>query len=432
MRLPRQIVTEKSMDAQFDLLLRGGRVIDPASGRDDVADIGIRGDVIAAIEPAIPAEAARQVLDVAGKIVTAGMIDTHAHVYQHVTGRFGLNADMVGVRSGVTTLVDQGGPSCMTIPGFRHFIVEPAESRVLCFISMYLVGGMEGHLYPALYGPEQVDVKATIRAGRANADIVRGVKAHAEIGGASRWGLEVVKLGKRIASELGLPLYIHLGQLWPVKDGVTIDPDEVVRALMPLMEPGDVLAHPFTRHPGGFVSAETGEVHPVVWAALERGVTVDVGHGSHFSFEMARRTITAGIRPHTLGADMHGYNVRPPGVGDDAARRENPFSGVAPFNLTHAMTELMTLGLTLPDIVATVTSNPARMLKMQDSLGALVAGREADISVLDLLRGRFTLSDNSGEKVIADQMLAPAFALRAGRPVAADSPLIPPATLLAA
>ena len=282
----------------------------------------------------------------AGKIVTAGMIDTHAHVYQHVTGRFGLNADMVGVRSGVTTVVDQGGPSCMTIPGFRHFVVEKSETRVLCFISAYLVGGLEGHLYPSLYGPDQVDVKATIRAARANADIVRGVKAHAEIGGASRWGLEVIKLGKRISSELGVPLYIHLGQIWPVKDGATIDPDEVVRALMPLMEPGDVLAHPFTRHPGGFVSATTGEVHPVVWAALERGVTVDVGHGSHFSFEMARRTIAAGIRPHTLGADMHGYNVRVPGDGDAAARQDNPFSGVAPFNLTHAMTELMTLGLT--------------------------------------------------------------------------------------
>ncbi len=208
-------------------------------------------------------------------------------------------------------------------------------------------------------------MKATIRAARANTDIVRGVKAHAEIGGASRWGLEVVKLGKRIANELGIPLYIHLGQLWPVKDGATIDPDEVVRALMPLMEPGDVLAHPFTRHPGGFVSAETGEVHPVVWAALERGVTVDVGHGSHFSFEMARRTLGAGIRPHTLGADMHGYNVRPPGSNDEA-RQANPFFGVAPFNLTHAMTELLTLGMSLPDIVATVTANPARMLQMQD------------------------------------------------------------------
>lgn len=420
------------MDAQFDVLLRGGRVIDPASGRDGIADIAVRGGKIAAIEPSIPADTARQVLDVAGKIVTAGMIDTHAHVYQHVTGRFGLNADMVGVRSGVTTLVDQGGPSCMTIPGFRHFIVEPSESRVLCFISMYLVGGMEGHLYPALYGPDQVDVKATVKAGLANRDIVKGVKAHAEIGGASRWGLEVVKLGKRIASELGVPLYIHLGQIWPLKDGVTIDPDEVVRELMPIMEPGDVLAHPFTRHPGGFVSVETGQVHPVVWAALDRGVTVDVGHGSHFSFEMARRTLTAGIRPHTLGADMHGYNVNPPGTGKDAAISENPFVGTAPFNLTIAMTELMALGMSLPEIVATVTSNPARMVRMEDSLGTLAIGREADISVLDLLRGRFTLSDNSGETMLTEQMLMPAFALRAGKQTLADSPLIPPAALLAA
>ena len=420
------------MDAQFDMLLRGGRVIDPASGRDGVADIAIRDNVIAAIEPSIPAAAAREVLDVSGKIVTAGLIDTHAHVYQHVTGRFGLNADMVGVRSGVTTLVDQGGPSCMTIPGFRHFIVEPAESRVLCFISMYLVGGMEGHLYPALYGPEQVDVKATIRAGRANSDIVKGVKAHAEIGGASRWGLEVVKLGKRIASELGVPLYIHLGQIWPLKDGVTIDPDEVVRELMPIMEPGDVLAHPFTRHPGGFVSVETGQVHPVVWAALDRGVTVDVGHGSHFSFEMARRTLTAGIRPTTLGADMHGYNVNPPGTGKDASVAENPFAGTAPFNLTIAMTELMALGMSLPEIVATVTNNPARMVRMEDTLGTLAVGREADVSVLNLLHGRFTLSDNSGETLVTDQMLTPDFALRAGRRILSDSPLIPPAELLAA
>jgi dihydroorotase len=420
-----------AMDSQFDLLLRGGRVIDPASGRDEIADIGIAGGRIAAIEPALPEDNAREVIGVSGKIVTAGMIDTHAHVYQHVTGRFGLNADMVGVHSGVTTVVDQGGPSCMTIPGFRHFVVEPSATRVLCFISAYLVGGLEGHLYPSLYGPDQIDVKATVRAARANADIVRGVKAHAEIGGASRWGLEVIKLGKRISSELGVPLYIHLGQIWPVKDGATIDPDEVVRALMPLMEPGDVLAHPFTRHPGGFVSVATGEVHPVVWAALERGVTVDVGHGSHFSFEMARRAIAAGIRPHTLGADMHGYNVRVPG-DRDASRAENPFFGVAPFNLTHAMTELLTLGMGLQEAIATVTSNPARMLQMQDSIGELQAGREADISVIDLLRGRFTLSDNSGEKVIAEEMLTPAFVIRAGKMIATDSALIPPPALYAA
>jgi dihydroorotase len=420
------------MDQHFDILLRGGRVIDPATGRDGIADIAVTGSKIAAIEAGIPPEAAAEVIDVAGKLVIAGMIDTHAHVYQHVTGRFGLQPDLVGVRSGVTTVVDQGGPSCMTLGGFRHFIAEPAATRVLCFISAYLVGGLEGHLYPELYGPGQLDVRATAKVARDNADLVRGIKAHAEIGGASRWGLEVIKLGKQISRRAGLPLYIHLGQLWPVKDGATVDADEVVRALIPLMEPGDVLAHPFTRHPGGFISEETGEVHPVVWAALERGVTVDVGHGSHFSFSMARKVIEAGLRPTTLGADMHGYNVRVPGVGNAAELAENPFAGVAPFNLTHAMTELLTLGVTLPEIVAMVTNHPAKMLKLEDSLGSLQVGREADISVLELRRGRFELRDNSGEVVVASEMISPAFALRAGALHDADSPLVPPAMELAA
>jgi len=413
------------MTSGLDTILRGGRVIDPATGRDGVADVGIRDGRIAAIEPVLPTEAARDVVDVSGKVVSAGLIDTHGHVYQHVTGKFGLNADMVGVDSGVTTVVDQGGPSCMTIPGFRAFIAEPARTRVLCFISAYLVGGLEGHLYPDLYGPGQLNVEHTVRAARENPDLVRGIKAHAEIGGASRWGLEVIKIGKKIARGAGLPLYIHLGQLWPAKDGVTIDPDEVVRELVPLMEPGDVLAHPFTRHPGGFISATTGEVHPVVWAALERGVTVDVGHGSHFSFDMARKVLAAGIMPHTLGADMHGYNVRVPDTSDGAARAANPFFGVAPFNLTNAMSKLLALGMTLPQVLATVTSNPARMLRMGDTIGSLQAGREADITVLDVLDGQFELADNSGVKVTASQMVVPAFALRAGRRHDARSPLVP-------
>ncbi|HUN39893.1 MAG TPA: amidohydrolase/deacetylase family metallohydrolase [Acetobacteraceae bacterium] len=420
------------MDRQFDLLLRGGHVIDPATGFDGIADVAIRDGCIAAIEAAIPAATAASVTDVAGKLVIAGMIDTHAHVYLHVTGRFGLDPDMVGVRSGVTTLVDQGGPSCMTLPGFKHFIAEQAQSRVVCFISTYLVGGLEGHLYPELYGPGQIDVRATVRAAQENPELVRGVKCHAETGGVSRWGLEVIKLAKRVSREAGLPLYIHLGQLWPVKEGAEVSADDVVAALVPLLDAGDILAHPFTRHPGGFISGETGEVHPVVWAALERGVTVDVGHGSHFSFDMARRVLAAGIQPYTLGADMHGYNVRVPSDGGDAGRSDNPFFGVAPFSLTHAMTELLTLGMTLPDVVAAVTSHPARMLRMEDCIGSLRVGREADVSVLDQIHGRFRLADNSGEMVIAPMMLQPAFALRAGRLIEAESPLIPTAALLAA
>jgi dihydroorotase len=242
----------------------------------------------------------------------------------------------------------------------------------------------------------------------------------------------VIRIGKQIAREAGLPLYIHLGQLWPEADGVTIDPDEVVEALVPLMEEGDILAHPFTRHPGGFISAATGQVHPVVWAALERGVTIDVGHGSHFSFDMARRVLEAGIRPHTLGADMHGYNVRVPEAKDHAVRSANPFFGVAPFNLHNAMTKLLALGVPLAEIVATVTSNPARMLGMADSIGSLQVGREADVSVLRLLSGRFDLSDNSGAHVTASEMLMPDFALRAGVRHETTSALVPPPMMVAA
>ncbi|WP_029008794.1 amidohydrolase/deacetylase family metallohydrolase [Azospirillum halopraeferens] len=416
------------MSAQhsFDLVLRGGRIIDPANGVDAVGDLAIADGRIAALAPRVPDGAADRIIDVSGKLVVPGLIDTHAHVFEHVTGRFGLNPDMVGVRSGVSTLVDQGGPSLMTLPAFRRFIAEPARSRTLCFLSAYLVGGLEGHYYPQLYRPDCVDVDATIRAGLANRDLVRGIKAHCEMGGASRWGLEVMKLAKRIAAGIGVPLYVHLGRLWPdAEGGRAVDPDLLVEELIPILEPGDILAHPFTRHPGGFISTRTGEVHPVIHRALERGLTVDVGHGSHFSFEMARRTLAAGIRPHTLGADLHGYNVKAPGGDADPDRAGNPFFGVAPFSLTHAMTELLALGVPLAEVLATVTANPARMLGMAGEIGALAPGMVADVAVLDLRPGAWRLSDNSGETVEAAHMVVPEFSLRAGVPVAVDSPLLP-------
>jgi dihydroorotase len=418
---------------RFDTLLKGGTVIDPEAGRNGSFDIAISDGRIAEIAPDLKSEDAGEVIDVAGKLVIPGMIDTHAHVYQHVTGKFGLNPDLCGVRSGVTTLVDQGGPSCMTIPGFRHFVSEPAKSRVLCYISAYLVGGLEGHYYPELYGPGGVNVDHTVRAIEANRDLVKGIKGHAEIGGASRWGLEVMKLAKEISRRAQVPLYIHLGQLWPTKDGAAVDADAYIEELVPLLDAGDVLAHPFTRHPGGFVSAETGVVHPVIFEALERGVSVDVGHGSHFSFDMARRALDAGIRPFTLGADMHGYNVKAPSPDlSEDEKAANPFYGVAPFNLTIAMSELIALGLELTEVIATVTANPARLLRMENEIGTIVPGRAAEISVLELLTGRFRLTDNSDEEVIAERLLRPAFCMRAGERVDADSPLVPPPIEIAA
>ena len=196
---------------RYDLLLRGGRVICPASRIDGIRDVAVRDGRIAAVEEAILPSAAAEVIDVAGKLVLPGMIDTHAHVYQYVTGRFGLNPDMVGVRSGVTTVVDQGGPSCMTLPGFRHFIVERSETQVLAFLSAYLVGGLEGHFYPNLYSPDGVDIDATVKSATENRDLVRGIKGHAEIGGFARWGIKVMEMAAEISRRADLPLYVHFG-----------------------------------------------------------------------------------------------------------------------------------------------------------------------------------------------------------------------------
>jgi dihydroorotase len=418
----------KTVQFPSDLILSGGTVIDPATGLNGRYDVAIAGGKIVEVSPDLSRASACTKVDVTGKVVIAGMIDTHAHVYEHVTGRFGLNPDMVGVRSGVTTLIDQGGPSCMTIGGFRNFLVNTAHSRLLCFISCYLVGGLEGHLYPDLYGPSSINVDHTVRVAKENLDIVRGIKAHAEIGGQSRWGLEVIKIGREIARQTGLPLYIHLGQLWPsLEEGPVPDADELIRELVPMMEPGDILAHPFTRHPGGFVSKD-GEVHPIVFEAIARGVRVDVGHGSHFSFEVAKRVLDAGVRPFTLGADMHGYNVRAPQAGaDNSVREANPFFGIAPFSLTIAMTELLALGMTMEEIVATVTQNAAIMVNSTDQIGSLKPGGEADVSVLEILNGRFKLSDNNGVEVVTDKLIRPAFCLRAGVRYDSDSPLIPEA-----
>ena len=412
----------------FDIVLENGTLIDPVTGLNGYYDIGMRDGLIAAVTTSLKSEKAIERIDVTGHHVIPGMIDTHAHVYEHVTGKFGLSPDLVGVYSGVTTLVDQGGPSCMTIGGFRKFIAEPSASRVLAFLSAYLVGGLEGHLYPELYGPNGVNAEHTITAARANLDLVKGIKAHAEIGGQSRWGMEVIKIGQEIATAANLPLYIHLGQLWPTSSSALIpSSEELIRELLPIMKEGDVLAHPFTRHPGGFVSSE-GKIHPILLEAVrQKQILVDVGHGSHFSFDVARRVLDAGIVPFTLGADMHGYNVTIPNATDKSERAANPFFGVAPFNLTIAMSELLHLGVPLEKVIEMVTCNPAKLLRMEGELGSIAVGREADISVLKIETGRFTLSDNSGENVTAEKLIRPAFCLRGGEKFDANSAFVPAA-----
>jgi dihydroorotase len=410
-----------------NILLRGGRVIDPASGMDGVCDILVAGERIVSIAPHVAAADA-ETIDCSGRLVLPGLIDTHAHVYEHVTGRFGLNADLCGVRSGVTTLVDQGGSSCMTLPGFRHYVVGPARSRVVAFLSAYLVGGLEGHYYSALYRPDCVDIDATVRAADANRDLVKGIKAHAELGGFARWGTEVIQSAAQIGRRARLPVYIHFGQLWPLphQGGVTVDPDSILAQVLELMKPDDVLAHPFSRHPGGFVG-KNGALHPLVREAVARGLRIDVGHGSHFSFNVARKVLDAGVVPNTLGADMHGHNTRvsAPDAPPADENQEHLFAGKTRFSLVSAMTSMMALGLTLEQVIPMVTSNAARMIGMQDQLGHLRAGGVADISVLSDARGRWTLRDNEGTQLQTDRLLQPLFCLRAGSRFDATAEILP-------
>jgi dihydroorotase len=416
----------------YDLLLQGGHVICPASGIDGVMDVAVVDGKIARVSADMLPSAARQAIDVHGKLVLPGLIDTHAHVYKYVTGRFGLDADLVGVHSGVTALIDQGGASCMTFPGFRHFVAEKAASRCYAFISAYVVGGLEGHYYPSLYSPDGVDVAATVAAAKANTDLVKGIKAHAEIGGYARWGTSVMELAARIGRDADLPVYVHFGQLWalPPQGANGVDVDTIIERTAALLRPGDILAHPFTRHPGGFVD-KNGNVHPVIKAALDMGLKIDVGHGSHFSYRMARIALDAGIVPHTLGADMHGYNTfvpPPPGTPGAHPDDENhPFAGQARFSLTQAMSSMLALGLTLQQVVPMVTSNAAAMAGLSEEIGALKPGMAADVSVLDEVRGRFKLQDNERNEVIAECLLMPAFCLRAGRRYDATAPILPQA-----
>ena len=145
------------------------------------------------------------------------------------------------------------------LPGFRKFIAEPASSRVLSFLSAYVVGGLEGHFYPSLYGPEGVDVAATVKTAQANRDLIRGIKVHAEVGGVTRWGFEVLRKAAEIGREADLPVYMHFGQMWALPDGSNgVDPDEILPAVVELMRPGDILPIPSRATPAASSTRTAG------------------------------------------------------------------------------------------------------------------------------------------------------------------------------
>lgn len=252
--------------------------------------------------------------------------------------------------------------------------------------------------------------------------------------------METLKLAKQASRELKLPVYVHLGTLWSAVPGKKVDPARIIREVLPLLDAGDILAHPYTRMPSGVVGAD-GKVHPLILEAARKGVRFDVGRGSHLSFDNARRAIDAGILPYTIGADLHGYNVRKPkGVSwyrgtfavDAKGRPDQEFSFVSPYSLHHAMSEMHALGLPLHDVFRAVTGNAAKVLGMEKELGALAPGRSAEISVVEVLSGRWQLQDALRATLTAEKMIHPKYAIRGDKVYRPTSPLLPDLARLAA
>jgi dihydroorotase len=274
-----------------------------------------------------------------------------------------------------------------------------------------------------------LDVDATVKAAMSNPDLVRGIKAHAELGGFARWGIETMRKAAEIGRQTNLPLYVHFGQLWPTPASGTsgVDPDKILPQVMNLLKPGDVLAHPYSKHPGGFVEV-SGKVHPLLQEAKDRGLKVDVGHGSHFSFKAAKTVLDAGFFPDTLGADMHGYNTTVPAPAGTPASHpdeQHLFSGSTRFSLVSTMSAMIALGLKLDDVVAMGTINAAKLIKEEHKLGALTEGAPADVTVLNDERGRWVMKDNEGTQVVTDRMLTPAFCLLRGRKFDSTATILP-------
>ncbi len=383
----------------YDLVITGGRLFDPGAGLDLVGDLAITDGRIVALGPGLAADA-RATVPAAGLLVTPGLIDLHVHVFEYATD-YGVPPDAVGVRSGVTTVVDQGSAGSLNLPAFRKFIVEGAATETLAFLNISAVGTAKGSMLPPLHGPDSVELDATIAAIVQNRDLVRGIKTHAEMGGFARWGTAVLARARQAADATGVPLYVHTGRLIDPGDHPLPPPDTVLPRALPFLRPGDILCHCFTREPGGLLRTD-GTVHPEVVAAVADGLRLDVAHGAHFSFAVAERVLAAGVRPYLVSSDVH-------------ADFRRPHSREAYYGLTETMAKLLALGFSLAEVVRMATAHPAAVLGESARLGSLTPGHQADVTLLALEAGMHTFRDTAGATRQGPLRLHPRLTIKAGR-----------------
>src|SRR5882672_6623099 len=377
------------MDRQLkNFMIKGGRLIDPANGLDGHRDIYIRDGIVEAIGADLKADGAT-VIDVEGLVVTPGLIDVHLHLMNGL-GAFGVDPDIFGVGSGVTTVVDAGSAGHTLLNVFRHYVTDNAKTRVLNYINLSTLGGVSGPGYSILADPRLIDEAKIEQAVEANRDIVVGIKIMATGGALGAQGLKPLERARKLGDSLKLPLLVHIGESW-TKDTAPVHVGDVLKYL----RAGDIVTHMFTVHPGGLLDGN-GKLWPQVRDAKESGVLMDVGHGLHnLNFDVARKVLDQELFPDGVSTDGHRGN------------RAGPV-----YDLPTTMAKLMALGFSLNQVVEMATVNAAKLLGRSAELGFIRVVSPADISVLRVDEREWKAVDSQKGTIQARQALVPVYAIR--------------------
>ena len=367
---------------QFDLIIKGGRVIDPGNGIDRVMDVAVAGDRISRMAAGIPRDDSKKVIDATGAIVTPGLIDLHAHVFGYSGSIF---PDDTALHAGTTTVVDCGGAGWRTFDEFKQTIIDRVRTRVLSFIN--IVGrGMIGEPYES--DLSDMDPEKTAGKMAEYPDLIVGIKtAHY-----TRTGWSAIDAAIKAGDLSGKPVIID--------DKIFTNTGRHSREkLLVKMRPGDLHTHTFNDRQVEIVSRFSGEVQPYVWEARKRGVLFDLDHGGgSFLWPVATKAASGGFYPDTISTDLHQSSI----LGPKA-------------DMANCITKMMALGMGLPDAIARSTMAPAKAIGMYPELGALGEGRVADIAVFRLEEGVFALLDAWRKKKLATSQLTAILTVRAGR-----------------
>lgn len=371
----------------YDIVLTGGRVVDPSQGLDGTSDIAFADGKVAALGQGLGGASAKETRDVSGHIVTPGLIDSHAHVYWGAT-YLSVEAERVARASGTTTFVDAGTAGAGTFHGFRKLIIEPSPLRIVAFLNISHAG-----IYG--YGPgfmvgESSELRllhpgACVKVAREHADLIVGVKVRLGSNVSELVGIGALDVAIEAAEELDLPVMVHIGPPPPRR-----------KDILDRLRPGDMLTHCCRMFPNAAVDRERN-IRREVEEARERGVIFDVGHGrGSFDFDVARAMVDNGFLPDVFSSDVH----------------INCIDGPA-FDVLVTMSKFLSLGAPMIDVVRAATENPAKAIGRPD-LGTLKPSSPGDAVVLKHEEGAFDYMDSLGKTMTGEQRLTPAAILVAG------------------